>query len=144
PFSKEQFNKAITRVWDRKDGYMLRGDLNGLDGYIVMKGSGSQLVQMRFAELECLEAAGNYTEVTYAGGQVTVAHGLGYFEDRLPSAHFLRTHKSYIVARKNIANIEFNKRIIILRNSLRRTHIPIGKTYINTLRELFGVPAVSS
>lgn len=53
------------------------------------------------------------------------------FEKFLPESQFMRTHKSFIVAKNEIKHIEGNRIII------QDYKIPIGQTYKGNVNKLF-------
>lgn len=58
--------------------------------------SGFNLI--RLAELVHLEADNNYTQLFLENGShLTSSHNLGYFEQQLPAAWFLRIHRSHLI-----------------------------------------------
>jgi len=52
------------------------------------------------------------------------------FEEFLPETRFIRTHKSFIVAKNKIQQIEGNRIVI------RKHKIPVGQTYKSNINKL--------
>lgn len=144
PIFKKQFNKAIRRVWNRVDNSLQAADGQlaeqlDLDDYIWLKLEATKYKNFQLLDIECLEATGDYTHVIYTDGKIRSPLGIGSLESKLPSAHFIRVHKSYIVARKNIGHIDFAENRLTLRNSAYKEPIPLGRRYKKIIQDsLYG------
>ena len=71
---------------------------------LVSKGADECLVQL--SSIESLSAAGNYVEIVANGQCYLLRAPLKQVEDLLPPEQFLRTHRSHIVKRDEIARIK--------------------------------------
>ena len=60
-----------------------------------------------------------------------INHKISSFKKFLPKSQFVRTHKSFIVAKNEINYIEGN------RISIQNHKIPIGQTYKENVNKLF-------
>ncbi|MEH6537998.1 MAG: LytTR family DNA-binding domain-containing protein [Psychroserpens sp.] len=78
-----------------------------------------------------MEAYGHYTKV-YLKNDLIVSHQkISDLETLLPKPDFIRTHKSFIVAKNKIRQIEGNRILI------NEHKIPIGQTYKGNINKLF-------
>lgn len=70
-------------------------------------------------EVLFLEAKANYTIIYLADGKsILAAATLKIFENRLPKTTFCRPNKSFIIHRDFIERINYQEKIIILKNAL--------------------------
>ena len=94
--------------------------------YIFVKaGQRGKMLKIDFDDVDYVEAMNNYIAF-HRGSQKTLAYlTMKELEERLPTSDFMRVHKSFIVALKQIALME-NNELILKKNSCR---IPIGANY---------------
>jgi len=94
--------------------------------YIFVKaGQRGKMLKIDFDDVDYVEAMNNYIAF-HRGSQKTLAYlTMKELEERLPTNDFMRVHKSFIVALKQIALME-NNELILKKNSCR---IPIGANY---------------
>lgn len=98
------------------------GEVVPPEGLFLKTGAGSERV--RFAELLVLEGYGNFVKVHRVAARLLLTPTtLKQLEERLPTAEFLRVHKSYLV---NLAHIE---RVSGNYLQVGSHDIPIGNTY---------------
>lgn len=76
--------------------------------FLTVKTDG-KLIRISLADIWFLEAYGEYVWVVGPAGRMLVLHTLRYFEELLPRRHFLRTHRSYLVAVAQIRVLEGNE-----------------------------------
>lgn len=82
-------------------------------------------------DVEYVEGVKNYVAIHHAGQKTLALLNMKDMEEKLSPQHFVRVHKSFIVALHKIATVEGN--YIQLKAS--GTQIPIGDTYKNQLAE---------
>jgi DNA-binding LytR/AlgR family response regulator len=123
PFRFDRMLKAANRALEiyqvKNQIKQIQSDVN----QIVIKADKRHIV-IKLDEIYYLESLGNYVKVWKESEFLLTPRTLMSFEDQLPLALFLRTHKSYIVHKKFIHYLEGN--MIILKNG---TKVPIGKNY---------------
>lgn len=131
PVEFGRFVKAARRVADSLQQQMTGGTELLPDDYIYIKaGKRGKMVRIDLADVEFVEALGNYVSFgIIAGEQMPAYLKLKDLETNLPSQLFMRVHRSFIVALSQIAGIDQGE--IILKANERR--IPIGANY----KELF-------
>ncbi|CAL2085121.1 two-component system, LytTR family, response regulator [Tenacibaculum sp. 190524A05c] len=128
PFGFDRFVKAINKI---------EGSTTTVSNVNVSKETNSlflrsnkKLVQIKTNEILFIEATGNYVNVTTTEQEIKVREKISDVLDLLPHDAFFQVHKSFIVAKKHINEIEGNR--ILIRDFV----IPIGKTYKLNLNKL--------
>lgn len=148
PFSKERFDKAISKWMEQFEKQGQKTELQPLletpphqpDQYnrvVVKTGSKIRIIPMQ--EILYLEADDDYVKIHTADGSYLKKKTMGFFEDVLDKAHFVRVHRSYIVKIHQIVRIEpYEKEshIAILQSGAR---IPISKTGYPKLKSILGI-----
>ena len=89
------------------------------------------MIRINLFDIDFIEAKSNYVAIHRMGTNTLVYATMQYFEDRLPATHFLRIHKSFIIATNKIKLIE--KNYVVLNNI--DIHLPISKTYKQILMD---------
>ena len=83
--------------------------------------------QIHLSNVRYLEGAGAYVKIYLEGKMVMTLERLGHFEESLPD-HFVRVHKSFIVALNKVETIEGNRLFT------GGQEIPIGQVYKQNLK----------
>ncbi|MFP2995288.1 LytTR family DNA-binding domain-containing protein [Spongiivirga sp. MCCC 1A20706] len=131
PFSFERFLKAINKAIgpvneftnnevDRKEEplrFYIKGD--------------KKYHQIKSNEILYIEAYGNYSKLYFKEEMILSHENISHYENLLPQSEFLRIHKSFIVAKDKIKEIEGNTILI------RDYKVPIGRTYKSVIKTLF-------
>ncbi len=129
PFSFERFLKAIDKVNTRQKPNLIAAEHEKKPSFFL-KGD-KKIHQIHADNILFIEAFGNYSKV-FCTDEIIVSHEkISSLEVVLPASHFLRVHKSFIVATNKIKLIEGN-RIQIMEH-----FIPVGQTYKHSLKQLF-------
>lgn len=90
--------------------------------YIFVK-TEYKIQKVDLADILYMEGVRDYTAIHTTTGKILTLQSMRSFQEQLPESHFMRVHKSYLVALDKIQFIERN-RIVIAGN-----YIPIGDTY---------------
>lgn len=126
PIDFNRFAKAVQRVTDsiaQQPSVFTEALLN--DYIFVKAGQRGKMLKIDLDDIDYVEAMNNYIAF-HRGNQKTLAYlTMKELEERLPSGSFMRIHKSYIVALKQISSME-NNELILKKIS---TRIPIGANY---------------
>ena len=77
-----------------------------------------------FEDIICVEAQGDYMVFYCREKKILVNERMKVYEELLPSSHFIRVHKSWMVNKHQVDYIEGN--MIMLGGGKQ---VPIGKTY---------------
>lgn len=123
PISYSRFYKAVTKVKEVHDK-----KLNGThsDDILFVK-KGSVMMRIKKSDILWVEALGDYVTLNTEKEKYIVHSTMKAIEYMLPSQHYMRVHRSYIVRIDKIDSIE--EYSIAYKNKL----IPIGKSYRNVV-----------
>ena len=102
PFSFERFVKAINKVKEK------RAPLDNSEGYILLKAD-RKVYKVDFSEILFFESLGDYVKAHLQDKVLIVTTTLKKLLEELPAAAFIRTHKSFIVAKHHIEFWEGNQ-----------------------------------
>ena len=131
PFSFERFVKAVNKTIKQESisKTVAMADKTESESFFL-KGD-KKHHQIHLKSILFIEAYGHYTKV-YLENEMILSHGkISSLEEFLPESTSIRTHKSFIVAKNKIKQIEGN-RILIDKHK-----IPIGQTYKRNINDLF-------
>ncbi len=120
PFSYERFLKAINKVVEKINLANIR-NVN-IDNFILLK-SDKKVFKVNFNDINYLQSFGDYIKVYTCERCLIVHDTFKNILEQLPNIHFLRIHKSYIIALNRIQYMEGNQ--IKVANEL----LPIGLNY---------------
>lgn len=123
PFSLERFLQAVLKVPMNGplNNQVAEGIKEGLTTSVFVK-SDKRIVKINFADINYIEACGNYIKI-FTDTMILTPQTLSDFLKKLPD-HFLRIHKSFIINFNQLKLIDGNR--VILQNNVK---IPIGKSY---------------
>lgn len=132
PIEFSRFVKAVQRVTDTLAHQPSSGSEAIPNDYIFVKaGQRGKMLKIDLDDIDFVEGMNNYVAF-HRGPQKTLAYlTMKELEERLPSGQFMRVHKSYIVALKQISLMENNE--LILKKLPKR--IPIGANYKEAFME---------
>jgi DNA-binding LytR/AlgR family response regulator len=132
PISFERFSKAVNKILDgrlftaaAKEAYLYSDD------HIFVR-SNSKFFRVNFSEILYIQGMRDYLKI-YTPDYALVTHQtMNELEKTLPSRHFIRVHKSYIISLKHIRSIYGNT------IELGKATIPIGVNYKESVMNLVG------
>ncbi|MCG8330184.1 MAG: LytTR family DNA-binding domain-containing protein [Chitinophagales bacterium] len=128
PFSFQRFVQAINKVQDELCAQKTTvRNSNDKNISFFLKDT-HKTYQIFTKEILYVEAYGNYCKLYLDKQTLVFNKTLSFFENLLPNDHFIRVHKSYIVAIDRIDYIEGNRIFVI------KQPIPIGNTYKKDLQ----------
>ena len=122
PFSFERFLKACNKAKDYHQLTMKAGKNPSDENYFFVKFNG-RIEKILYDELLFIEASLNYVTLHTINGKMIVYLTIKGIIESLPTASFLKVHKSFIVNLQKIKSIEGN--IIHIGNA----EIPISQNY---------------
>ncbi len=102
------------------------------DSSIFVKNK-KRLEKILLKDILWVEAFDIYAMIKTSGGQYLLSHSLKAVEEKFPSSHFIRVHRSFLVNKEKIDAIEESDLIIA------NTPIPVGKTYRDNLMKKLSV-----
>jgi DNA-binding LytR/AlgR family response regulator len=132
PISFERFSKAVNKILDgrlftpaAKEAYLYSDD------HIFVR-SNSKFFRVNFSEIIYIQGMRDYLKI-YTPDYALVTHQtMNELEKTLPSRHFIRVHKSYIISLKHIRSIYGNT------IELDKATIPIGVNYKESVMTMVG------
>lgn len=127
PVSYGRFCKAI----DKTVRYFARKEVNNtVDEEIFLK-KGSSLVKLKLGDIIYIEALENYVTLNTSNDKFTIHFTMKAIESQLPSAVFIRVHRSYIINKSMIQTIKENSLDLNVGGSIKS--IPVGKSFRDSL-----------
>jgi len=145
PYSQKRFSEAVNRAVERiKTGQSQSSSYEKLnvenenrDDYLhrVVVKDGSQVHVIPTDDIVNIEAADDYVEIHTKNAKYLKQKPLSFFEKHLDSDHFIRVHRSAIVAVSEISKLEpYSKDsfVLILKNG---KEVNVSKSGMNLLRE---------
>ena len=150
PFSKDRFNKAIEKYLaqapEKQTPKQPTEELletaaaqsPSQHERIVVK-TGTKVKIIPVADVEYLQADDDYVSVITKEGAFLKNKTMSFFEQTLDANHFVRVHRSYIVAIQQITRIdpyEKDAHLAILKSGAK---IPVSKTGYGKLKQVLGI-----
>ncbi len=140
PFSFDRFYQAVNKVIDKIGNKKTaeNADLpqetqtNFKDNYLTIRAD-RKFYKINFNDIDYIEGQKAYVTFHTKDKRITALASLKELEEALPKEKFIRVHKSYIVAIKEINALEGNT-IEVAENK-----IPVGNTYKNEVMKIFGL-----
>jgi two-component system LytT family response regulator len=135
PVTKERFQKAVSRVLQRKRDReavavaerlrRLLADQRQTRASITVPTSGG-LVLVDVADIDWIEADDYYAVVHADGKRLLIRESLASFEERLDKHHFIRAHRSAVVPLGKVQEMRTTLAgtVLILRNG---TRVPVSR-----------------
>lgn len=120
PYSSDRFAQAVEKA---RAALRLRDAAlpNRPEGYLTVKAD-RQWVKIAFDDIRYVEGWKEYVKIFTGTGKVVTLESLNNLENLLPTAYFLRVHKSYIVARSQVQRMDGHQ--LILSDNVR---IPVAR-----------------
>ncbi len=123
PFSR--FIKAIQRLSNSVPAAQVAGVQNPVDYIFIKTEQKGKMVKIDLDDIDYIEGMNNYIAFHRGKEKILAYSTMKEVEDRLPKNLFMRVHKSYIVALKQIATVENSQ--LLMKN--RAEKIPLGSNY---------------
>ena len=152
PFSFERFANAVSKVYDKfinknsksikSEGITMQENKTAIgsksEDYVFIK-TDNRMQKVNFAEILFVEGLGNYVTIYTTKGKFVTLLNVKDLEENLPSAMFMRVHRSYIISLGKIEFVEGNQIFLD-----KDTSIPLGETYKNQLWTALDSKIISS
>ncbi len=131
PFSFERFVKAVNKVTNTTTVSPAVAPIVQSESAesIFLKGDKKHF-QVFIDDILFVEAYGNYSKVHTNREMIITHEKISQMEKDLKSHNFIRVHKSFLIARKKIKEIEGNLLLI------GENKVPVGQTYRSILKKL--------
>ena len=104
PFSFERFQQAVEKaraLLRQRDA----ASADKPDGCLTVKAD-RQWVKIAFADIRYIEGWKEYVKIFTENEKVVTLESLNNLENTLPAEHFLRVHKSFIVAKSRVQKMD--------------------------------------
>ncbi len=120
PYSATRFTQAVEKA---RAALRLRDALfpTKPDGHLTVKAD-RQWVKIALEEIHYIEGWKEYVKIFTGTGKVVTLESLNNLESLLPATHFLRVHKSFIVAQSAVQRMDGHE--LILAHNVR---IPVAR-----------------
>jgi two-component system LytT family response regulator len=148
PYSRERFGQALTKAVERiaqKSGpapgvaKIAGGTLpEGIYLDRVVVKTGQKIKVVAISHIEFIEAEDDYVMIYTGDGRYMKQMTMGYLEDHLDPADFLRVHRSHIVKLSEIVQLEpYDKetKVLVMRSGKK---IHTSKAGMKRLRDVLG------
>lgn len=141
PFSFERFFQAVNKVIDKLKSKSVseeqqqlpeQAETNYADTYLTIRAD-RKFYKINFDDIKYIEGQKAYVTFHTTKKRITALASLKELEEALPAKQFIRIHKSYIVAIREIQSLEGN--IIEVDNA----KLPVGKMHKEDVLKVFGV-----
>jgi len=141
PFSFERFYQAVNKVidklenkqiFDENENLPLQSQTSYADKYLTIRAD-RKFYKINFDDLVYIEGQKAYVTFHTSIKKITALASLKELEEALPKNQFIRIHKSYIVAIREINSLEGNM------IEINDTQLPVGKSYKEAVMKLFGI-----
>jgi DNA-binding LytR/AlgR family response regulator len=141
PFSFERFLKAVNKVQELEEKN--RKALASEPGQVMQKPqlkedhliirADRKLYKVNYEDLVYIEGQKAYVTFHTKKKNITALASLKELEEQLPSSHFIRIHKSYIVSIHEIESLEGNL------VGIGGQRLPVSKSYRPAVEKVFGI-----
>lgn len=127
PITFERFLVAVNKAKER-----INAKISEAPDHIFIKVE-HRLQKVLFSSILYIEGLGDYIILHTATGKILSLERMKNMEEVLPSANFLRIHKSYII---NIGHIDYFEKGRII---ISKEYLPIGESYKEKVRQQLGL-----
>jgi DNA-binding LytR/AlgR family response regulator len=135
PVAFSRFCKAV----DKALRYFANKEVSNSDANEIYIKKGSELIKLKIKDIIYVEALENYVTLNTKNEKFTIHFTMKTIDYQLPSATFIRVHRSFIVNISLIKTIKENSLGLIVGNELR--DIPIGLSYRDPLLDRINIMA---
>lgn len=130
PYTFERFSQALNKANEYQQ--FMRDRPGNQQDYLFVRADYS-LVKVMHQQIQYVEGLDDYVKIFRKNDKPLIARmTMKSLEEQLPSAQFLRVHRSFIVSIREVHGIR-NKKIL-----LADRNIPVGGTYTNAVQTLLG------
>ena len=140
PFSFERFFQAVNKVIDKFKNKTAIGEITANskkphttynETYLAIHAD-RKIYKINISNLKYIEGQKAYVTFHTEKKKITALASLKDLEESLPEQNFIRIHKSYIVAIKEILSLEGNM------IEISDIKLPVGKSYKEKVMRIFG------
>ncbi|HKG05083.1 MAG TPA: LytTR family DNA-binding domain-containing protein [Pedobacter sp.] len=132
PITFERFLIAVAKVRTRINSEQTAGVQEQTPPYIFIK-TEYRIQKVLLASIQYIEGLGDYITLHTTSGKILSLERMKNMEEILPSASFLRIHKSYII---NIDQVDYLEKGRIIIN---KEYLPVGESYKDKVKQKLGL-----
>jgi DNA-binding LytR/AlgR family response regulator len=132
PISFERFSRAVGKIQDGRLYSAAGRDADPYSSDHIFIKSNSKFFRVNFSEILYIQGMKDYLKIHTADYALVTHQTMNDLEKSLPARQFIRVHKSYIVALRQIRTIYGNS------VELGKVTIPIGINYKESVMNLIG------
>lgn len=147
PFSQNRFDEALNKAFLHLENKSLHGtklkelikvadqDTDFLERVVVKDGQNISIVQLE--DIRYLEAQDDYVMIHSTQKKYLKQKTMKYFEEHLNPKDFIRIHRSFIIAAKEVKKIELSEKEsykVVLED---RKILPLSRTGYGRLKDFF-------
>jgi DNA-binding LytR/AlgR family response regulator len=132
PFSLVRFLKACNKAYEQQ-ALKSKPASTIFPSFIYIK-SGYENIRIEFNDILYAEGCGNYVQLVMENKKILTRLTMSEVEALLSSHEFLRTHRSFIVSKRNIQ--KFDKKSIWI----NQIELPIGPLYLPQIEKIVFKP----
>lgn len=129
PFSQARFLKACNKAYEQFELKRNSQRLPTDPAHVYIK-SGYEQIRVELDSILYVESSGNYMQFVLPGRKIMSRLTMNEVEAMLPAAAFVRIHRSFIVAKRQISRIE--KKSVWVQDA----EIPVGAGYTSEMEKL--------
>lgn len=120
PFSFERFQQSLEKA---RALLGLRHDaaVDKPEGYLTVKAD-RQWVKIALADIRYIEGWKEYVKIFTETEKIITLESLNNLENTLPAAHFLRVHKSFIIAKDRVQRMDADELLLA-----GNTRVPVAR-----------------
>lgn len=120
PFSFERFQQALEKARTML-GLLWGETADKPEGYLTVKAD-RQWVKIAFSDIRYVEGWKEYVKIFTEREKVITLESLNHLESTLPATHFLRIHKSFIIAKDRVHRMDGDE--LVLAGEIR---VPVAR-----------------
>ena len=129
PVTFPRFYKAVDKAMNRTQ----KSNLSGIGKDEIFIKKNSSLVRLKYDDILWIEALENYVVFNTFSDKFTIHFTMKAIEQKLPPKKFVRVHRSFIINKSSINEIEDNAILIKTIDGIKS--VPIGKSYKDKLMD---------
>lgn len=129
------FERYLTAVNKASELFSLKNNVvnNAIPPGAVFIKSGAHTHQVKISDILFMEKAGNYIAIHLIDRKILIRENMSDIFELIPDTEFVRVHKSFVVAIKQISTIEVHQ------VTIKGIKIPVGSSYREDLKMKLGL-----
>ncbi len=111
PYSFERFSQAVSKARAAWEARAAAGN-TAAAGHLTVKAD-RRWLNVPFAEIRYIEGWKEYVKIFTDHEKIVTLESLNGLESTLPASHFLRVHKSFIVAKNRVLQLDGDELVLV-------------------------------